>query len=151
MDSAQLNSIIDSLGREALEQIQLKKFQVMLEPVLASNKFYKKKLKAAGVKAPGDIRSLDDLKQLPFTTKQELSTDQTSNPPYGTNQTFDRDQYIRIHQTSGTTGEPFRCLDTKDSWHWWGECWAQVYKAAGVTSLDRIFFAFSSFGSHFFL
>lgn len=143
MESSQLSSIIDSLGREALTQIQLKKFQIMLKPILASNDFYRKKLNNAGVKSASDIRSMDDLKKLPFTTKQELSTDQASNPPYGTNQTFSKDKYIRIHQTSGTTGEPFRCLDTKESWQWWGQCWAEVYKAAGVTSMDRIFYAFS--------
>lgn len=143
MESSQLSSIIDSLGREALTQIQLKKFQIMLKPILAGNDFYRKKLNNAGVKSASDIRSMDDLKKLPFTTKQELSTDQASNPPYGTNQTFSKDKYIRIHQTSGTTGEPFRCLDTKESWQWWGQCWAEVYKAAGVTSMDRIFYAFS--------
>ncbi len=143
MESSQLNFIVDTLGREALTEIQLKKFQIMLESILAGNDFYRKKLNDAGVKSVSDIRSMDDLRKLPFTTKQELSADQAANLPYGTNQTFPRDEYIRIHQTSGTTGEPFRCLDTKESWHWWGQCWAEVYKAAGVTSKDRIFYAFS--------
>ena len=50
---------------------------------------------------------------------------------------------MRIHQTSGTTGEPLRCLDTVESWNWWSRCWSSVYRAAGVTAADRVFFAFS--------
>ncbi len=65
------------------------------------------------------------------------------NPPYGTNLTFPLELYTRIHQTSGTTGEPLRCLDTEESWDWWARCWAAVYRGAGVTPSDRIFFAFS--------
>jgi len=138
-----LDPFIETLGRAALEQIQLKKFQMMLGQVLTSNNFYRRKLGEAGVKRPEDIRSYEDLHKLPFTTKGELTRDQLDHPPYGTNLTFSRDKYIRMHQTSGTTGEPMRCLDTQESWDWWARCWSTVYQAAGVTSLDRIFFAFS--------
>jgi phenylacetate-CoA ligase len=95
------------------------------------------------VKRPEDIRLIEDLQRLPFTTKTELSMDQVENPPYGTNLTYTREHYIRIHHTSGTTAEPLRCLDTLESWEWWARCWAMVYRAAGVTAIDRIFFAFS--------
>jgi phenylacetate-CoA ligase len=124
-------------------QIQLKKFQMMLEPVLKTNTFYRHKLNEVGVKHPQDIKTRDDLRRLPFTVKQELSADQVAHPPYGTNLTFPRQSYTRIHQTSGTTGEPLLCLDTKESWNWWASCWTAVYNAAGVTPMDRIFFAFS--------
>lgn len=80
---------------------------------------------------------------MPFTTKVELSDDQGANPPYGTNLTFNQGMYTRIHQTSGTTGEPLRWLDTEESWNWWLRCWTAVYRAAGVSPQDRIFFAFS--------
>jgi phenylacetate-CoA ligase len=143
MQTSYLDPFIETLGREALGQIQLKKLQMMLGPVLKSNSFYQRKLRAAGIKYPEDLRTLEDLQLLPFTTKAELSADQASHPPYGTNLTFRRDQYTRIHQTSGTTGEPLRCLDTEESWNWWANCWATVYRAAGVTAMDRIFFAFS--------
>lgn len=115
----------------------------MLAQVLKSNAFWQRKLKDAGVEEPEDIRTLEDYRQLPFTTKEELSADQEAHPPYGTNITFPRSQYIRIHQTSGTTGEPLRWLDTEESWLWWARCWGTVYNAAGVKSGDSIFFAFS--------
>jgi phenylacetate-CoA ligase len=143
MEADYLDPFIETLGREALAQIQIKKFQMMLGPILKGNAFYNAKLSAAGVKRPQDLQTLADLKKLPFTTKIELSDNQAANPPYGTNLTFPRENYTRIHQTSGTTGEPLRCLDTEESWRWWARCWATVLKAAGVTSLDRIFFAFS--------
>jgi phenylacetate-CoA ligase len=138
-----LDPFLETLGSEALRQVQLKKFQLMLGTVLQGNAFYRKKFGAAALIDPGDLRSLDDLLYLPFTTKNELSIDQAQNPPYGTNLTFERTRYTRIHQTSGTTGEPLRCLDTEESWAWWARCWAAVYRAAGVTPADRIFFAFS--------
>ena len=143
MDTHYLDPFIETLGREALEQIQFKKCQMMLQSVLATNDFYKRKFGDVGIKDVADVRTFDDYRKLPFTTKSELSSDQISFPPYGSNLTFPREQYTRIHQTSGTTGQPLRCLDTEESWNWWARCWATVYKAAGVTPADRIFFAFS--------
>jgi phenylacetate-CoA ligase len=83
------------------------------------------------------------LNELPFTTKTELSEDQVAHPPFGSNLTYAIERYIRLHQTSGTTGRPLRFLDTAESWAWWRECWQPIYRAAGVTARDRIFFAFS--------
>ncbi len=143
MQTSYLDPFIETLGREALAQIQLKRFQMMLQPVLRSNAFYRRRLGAAGLTGPSEIGGFDDLQRLPFTTKGDLSADQEGNPPYGTNLTFPQTQYTRIHQTSGTTGEPLRWLDTEESWEWWARCWATVYRAAGVTARDRIFFAFS--------
>jgi phenylacetate-CoA ligase len=142
-DNHYLDRFIETMGRDALAEIQIKKFQMLLDRVLESNAFYKNKFEQAGISSSGDIRTLDDLYKLPFTTKQELSADQEASPPYGTNLTFLREQYTRIHQTSGTTGNPLRWLDTEESWKWWARCWASVYKAAGVQSNDKIFFAFS--------
>lgn len=143
METSYLDPFIETLGREALQQIQLKKLQMMLDPVMATNAFFKKKLRAAGVQAPRDLRTMDDLRRVPFTTKVELSLDQAEHPRYGTNLTYPVQRYTRIHQTSGTTGQPIRWLETDESWAWWARCWATVYHAAGVTSRDRIFFAFS--------
>jgi phenylacetate-CoA ligase len=137
------DSSTETLEREALEQFQLEKLQTVLASVLKTNEFYRKKLSEAGVKASEDIQTFDDYRRLPFTTKTELSADQASHPPYGTNLTYPRERYIRIHQTSGTTGQPLRWLDTEASWNWWAKCWGAVYRAAGVTAADRIFFAFS--------
>ena len=115
----------------------------MLAKVLETNSFYKQKLTVAGITNPNDIQTIRDYQQLPFTTKDELSADQVSHPPYGTNLTFPLEHYTCLHQTSGTTGSPLRWLDTRESWDWWGKCWRDIYNAAGVTSADRFLIAFS--------
>ena len=124
-------------------QTQLNRFREMLVPVLETNAFYRQKLTEAGIKHPNDVQTLTDYRQLPFTTKEELSADQVSHPPYGTNLTFPLEQYTCLHRTSGTTGSPLRWLDTAESWDWWGKCWGEVYRGAGVTSADRLMIAFS--------
>lgn len=143
MDFLGLGGFVENLGRTALEEIQLRRFQLLVDGLVKRNEFYTSKLKTAGIGSGNALRSWDAFRKLPFTTKQELAADQLANPPYGTNLTFPRDRYTRIHQTSGTTGEPLRCLDTDESWRWWADCWATVYRAVGVTPRDRIFFAFS--------
>ena len=143
METSYLDPFIETLGREALRQIQFKKLEMMLDPILSGNAFFNRKLRAAGIKTPKDLRTMDDLRSIPFTTKAELSQDQAEHPRYGTNLTYPVQRYTRIHQTSGTSGQPLRWLETDESWAWWARCWATVYHAAGVTSRDRIFFAFS--------
>ena len=105
-----------------------------LPEIQRDNPFYRAKLGSTEYRAVGD---------LPFTTKAELTEDQTGHPPFGTNLTYPLERYVRLHQTSGTTGRPLRLLDTAESWDWWRECWRPIYRAAGVTARDRIFFAFS--------
>ena len=124
-------------------KIQLCRLREMLAPVIETNVFYKEKLTEVGISQPSDIQTLSDYQQLPFTTKDELSADQVSHPPYGTNLTFPLERYTCLHQTSGTTGSPLRWLDTRESWDWWGKCWRDIYNAADVTSDDRFMIAFS--------
>lgn len=131
------------LDRDALESHQFGRLLQLLGPVLDSNPFYRQQLNAAGVKRPEDLASLDDFRRLPLTTRADFSADQVQHPPYGTNLTYPAERYTRIHQTTGTTGQRLRWLDTAESWDWWGRCWAQVYQGAGIGADDRIFFAFS--------
>jgi len=136
-------TFLETIGRRALAEFQMKKLQTVLQPLLQSNAFYRSKLHAAGVTSALDVSTIEDYRRLPFTTKEELSADQAATPPYGTNLTHPRESYTHIHQTSGTKGEPLRWLDTDQSWDWFARCWETVYRAAGVTAEDRIFFAFS--------
>ena len=112
----------------------------MLHTVLATNKFYCDKYADAGI---DQIEFTADLESLPFTTKSELVQNQLDHPPFGCDLTYPFENYIRIHQTSGTTGKPMYWLDTEQSWNWWADCWKLVFEAAGVSSRDRIYFAFS--------
>lgn len=130
----------DAPNRKALEALQIEKLSRMLETVLSANAFYRHKLFEKGFTKVG---SLEEFQQFPFTTKSQLVEDQATNPPFGTNLTYPVERYIRIHQTSGTTGRPIYWLDTEESWEWWGECWKTILEAAGVHAGDRIFYAFS--------
>ncbi len=132
----------ETLDREQLAALQLKKLQSMMSELWGRNRFYTAKWKTAGA-APGDIRSLDDLARLPLTTKGELMADQAQIGPFGTNLTYAVESYVRLHQTSGTTGVPLKVLDTAESWDWWGRCWAHVLAGSGVTAADRVFLAFA--------
>jgi len=127
-------------NRRALEEHQLKRFRKLLQEILQSNDFYRGKLLKNGVPK---VDSLEQLKELPFTTKNELVEDQLNHPAFGTDLTYPLERYIRIHQTSGTTGKPMYWLDTEESWEWWAECWKTIFQAARVHPGDRIYFAFS--------
>lgn len=143
MNSTYFNREIETANRDELTQHQSARMQTLLREVLASNPFYQKKLRQAGLNDPRDFKSLADIARLPFTRKQELVDDQEAVPPFGTDLTDPLDHYIRLHQTSGTAGRPMRWLDTRESWEWWARCWGAVYRAAGISEQDRIFFAFS--------
>lgn len=138
-----MSSINAEPDRDELVESQLRRLRDMLVPVLRDNAFYREKLTDAGLSGAGDVRTLDHYRRLPFTTKAELSADQDAHPPYGSNLTYRLRDYVRVHQTSGTTGRPLRWLDTRQSWDWFAGCWRRVFDGAGVTPDDRLFFAFS--------
>src|SRR6516165_9674866 len=128
--------------REALESIQARRLSALLAEILPLNRFYIRKLAEAGLE-PEDLRTPADLQRLPFTTKDELLADQKQHPPYGEIHTYPLHRYARLHQTSGSTGQSLRWLDTPETWNWCLENWRRIYNMAGVTSDDRLFFAFS--------
>jgi phenylacetate-CoA ligase len=124
----------------SLDQIraeQLARLRRHLPEVLRDNPFWRARLH--------EVRGWDDFERLPLTTKDDLVADQSEHPPFGTNLTYPLERYVRVHQTSGSSGtHPLRWLDTADSWGWWRRVWADhVYPAAGVTPEDRVFLAFS--------
>ena len=133
---------IETMPRKALEALQLTKLRSMLQQIYGPNRFYTEKLDAAGIH-PESIKTLDDLKRLPLTSKSELVQAQSDALPLGSNATFEESAYSRFHQTSGTTGTPLRVLDTPESWDWWGRCWGHVLAGAGLTENDRLFVPFS--------
>jgi phenylacetate-CoA ligase len=135
--------------REAITARQLERLRALLAGIIPHNSFWTRKLTAAGLVRsdgaldPSAFVSLADLRRLPFTTKSELVEDQAAHPPYGTNLTYLLADYSRLHQTSGTTRVPLRWLDTPSSWNWFMDCWAQIYRLAGLERSDRLAFPFS--------
>ena len=90
----------ETLPREEIEKIQLERLKETVARVYANVEPYRKKMDDAGVK-PEDIQSLDDLKKLPFVTKQDMR----DNYPFGLF-AVPKDKLVRIHASSGTTGKP---------------------------------------------
>jgi phenylacetate-CoA ligase len=126
------NDEFETLPREAIEALQLKRLQHTLERVCATVPFYKKRFSEAGI-SPADVRTLDDLRRLPFTLKQDMR----DNYPYGLF-AVPLDQIVRIHASSGTTGKPTVVGYTKRDIDNWAELMARSFAAAGITRGDVI-------------
>ncbi len=121
---------------------QLTALNRLIEVVASNNPFYKAKLEAC--QGLGGFESLEEFSaRMPFTTRAEIAEDHQSNPPYGTNLSYPIEEYTRIHQTSGTTGQPIAWLDTQESWNWLLENWKIIWRACGAREGDVAIFPFS--------
>jgi phenylacetate-CoA ligase len=119
------------------------RLRALVRETLGANPFWTAKWRAAGLASADDLRGWDDFRRLPLTRKRELVDDQAAHPPFGTNLTFPLERYVRVHQTSGTSGQPIRWLETQASWDWWAHCWGFVLAGAGLGPGDRVYFPFS--------
>ncbi len=133
---------LETLDRAALGEWQGAALSRLLRHIHGRNRFYTRKLDAAGID-PAALSLPADLRRLPLTTKAELVADQQAAPPWGTALTEPLEHYTRYCQTSSTTGKPMRWLDTNESWQWMLDCWKTVFRAAGIGAGDRVFFPFS--------
>ena len=128
---------LEGLDPTALENYQLERLNALLSQILPHNKFYEEKL--GNIQWP--LESLESVKQLPFTSKDELITGESSD--VAANLTYPIERYTRMHRTSGTRGRPIVVLDTAEDWQWWIDCWQFVLDAADVGEKDRALMAFS--------
>lgn len=126
------NEEFETLPRPALEALQLKRLQTVLERVHANVPFYRDSFDKAGIK-PNAVKSLADLQQLPFTTKQDMR----DSYPYGLF-AAPMDEIVRIHASSGTTGKPTVVGYTHRDIETWSELMARSFVAAGAHKGDII-------------
>ena len=124
------NPEMESLEREELEKLQLKKLKETLRFLKNSSSKLKEKYKDI---EPEDIKSLEDLKFLPFTTKEDLR----KCYPFD-HIAVDISECVRMHTSSGTTGTPVINAMTKEDVKQWGEIMARCLVCAGLTSEDRL-------------
>lgn len=134
---------VESRDPERLHGDQWRRFQALVRETLGANPFWTARWRAAGVTSAEDLRGWDDFRRLPLLRKTDLVEDQVATPPFGSNLTYPLDRYVRVHQTSGTTGHPIRWLETQASWDWWARCWGFVLAAAGIAPGDRVYVPFS--------
>jgi phenylacetate-CoA ligase len=126
------NEEYETMPREALEAIQLRRLQSVVARVYNTVPFYKKRFDEAGIK-PDDITTLEDLRTLPFTYKDDLR----DNYPFGMF-TVPMDNVVRIHASSGTTGKPTVVGYTARDIQTWSELMARTLMAGGATKGDMI-------------
>ncbi|OHD54612.1 MAG: phenylacetate--CoA ligase [Spirochaetes bacterium GWF1_51_8] len=139
------NSEIETMPQGKLKEFQLEKLKKTIRYTYDNVKFYRNKLDSMKVK-PEDIKTLEDIRKLPFTTKNELR----ENFPYGLFARPMKD-VVRIHASSGTTGKPTVVGYTKNDLELWAECIARLASAGGVTSDDiaQISFGYGLFTGGF--
>ncbi len=122
----------ETLPREALEAIQLKRLQHLAERVYATVPFYKKAFDEKGIK-PDAIKCLEDLQKLPFTMKQDLR----DNYPFAMF-AMPMENIVRIHASSGTTGKPTVVGYTRRDIDTWSTLMARTLSAAGTHKGDIV-------------
>lgn len=126
----------ETLPREELAKLQLFRLQDVCRRVYANVPFYKKRFDELGVR-PEDVRSLDDLRRLPFTTKQDLR----NNYPYGLF-AVPRANIARVQASSGTTGQAVVAGYTARDLDIWADLVARCLCASGVTPTDIVHVAY---------
>jgi phenylacetate-CoA ligase len=126
------NEEFETLPREALEALQLKRLRSLVDRVYGTVPFYRKKLEEAGYR-PGDIHSLKDLSRLPFTTKIDLR----DTYPFGLF-AVPMERVVRIHASSGTTGKPVVVGYTRRDIDTWAELMARTLSCGGTTKGDIV-------------
>lgn len=126
----------ETLPREEMEALQLRRLRDLCNRVYANVPFYRKRFDEAGI-SPADIKSLADLKLLPFTEKQDLR----DYYPFGLF-AVPRDHIVRLHASSGTTGKAVVVGYTARDLETWAELMARSMSAAGVSRSDVVHIAY---------
>lgn len=143
------NQYNECMPREQLEEVQLLKLKQVVERVFYNVPFYRQKFQEMGLE-PSDIKTLADLKKLPFTTKQDLR----DNYPFGMFATPMSD-IVRVHASSGTTGKPTVVGYTRGDLNTWAEIMARALTCCGTTKNSVIQIAYGyglftgGFGVHY--
>ncbi len=122
----------ETMPREDLEAIILRRLKATLDRVYANVPFYRNKFEENSI-SPNDIQSLKDLKRIPFTTKEDLR----DNYPFGMF-SVPMNNVVRIHASSGTTGKPTVVGYTARDVSTWAELMARSLAAGGATREDII-------------
>jgi len=130
------NKEIETMSQEELKKIQSERLVKLVKYVYDNVEFYRKRMDENGVK-PEDIKGLEDIDKLPFTTKNDLR----DNYPFGLF-AVPQSKIVRIHASSGTTGKPTVVGYTADDLEIWAECVARCFSMANVDENDIVQIAY---------
>jgi len=134
------NKTIETIDPEELKKLQEQKLREQIKYTYEKSKFYQQKFKEVGL-IPEDIQSTEDLKKIPFTTKDELRESQENHPPLGVHAAVAMDKIIRIHSSSGTTGKPSFVGITRHDQQVWTEITARSIYTQGIRPKDVVIHA----------
>lgn len=126
------NETKECMSRDELSSLQSARLVKLVDYVYHNVDFYRKKMQALGIE-PGDIRGIEDISKLPFTTKDDLR----DNYPFGLF-AVPHSQIVRVHASSGTTGKATVVGYTRHDIDIWAECVARCFSMAGLTKNDII-------------
>ena len=124
------------MSREEMRQLQGARLRKLVDNVYHNVPFYREKMQAMNI-MPDDIKTIDDIKKLPFTTKQDLR----DNYPFGLN-AVPQSAIVRVHASSGTTGNPTVVGYTRRDLAIWSESIARCLAAFGASREDTISVAY---------
>jgi len=122
----------ECMDREVMRKMQGKRLHNIVKNVYHNVTFYRTKMQELGVE-PGDIKSMDDIVKLPFTTKQDLR----DNYPFGL-ALAPESEYVRIHASSGTTGKPTMVPHTRKDLEMFAECVCRAICCSGGSKDDVV-------------
>lgn len=132
---------LEVASRQTMRGVQTTRLREQVRHAHAHSGFYRRKMDEAGV-VPDEIQELEDLKRLPFTTKDELKECQRERPPWGDILAVPFENCLRVHFTSGTTGRPVAVLDTPEDWRGFFGSYARGLYAMGIRPSDMVMTAF---------
>ena len=132
-----LNPSIETMGRKELLELQLERLQIVVNQAYSNVDFYRKRFDEARL-SPDEIKTLDDLRRIPFTTRKDL----LDNYPYGMFAVPLRD-VVRLQFPLGMYGNPIVIGYTREDLKMWNELVARVMAAIGITEHDIIQVAFN--------
>jgi phenylacetate-CoA ligase len=142
MASRYLEPRVERASRAEMTRLQTRRLRAQVAHAAAASPFYKRKFREAGVRA-ATVRTLEGLRALPFTTKDELKENQAARPPWGDLLAVPIADVLRVHMTSATTGRPLAFLDTAEDWYGFYHSYARSLHAFGVRRSDMVMAAFS--------
>ena len=131
---------METMDPENLKSLQQSRLKKQLNYVWKNSPFYQRKFKESGI-SPKDFKSLEDLKKFPFTTKDELRESQAQHPPLGNHVAAPMEKIIRIHSSSGTTGQPSFVGITKHDHRVWTNITGRSIYTQGVRPDDIVLHA----------
>ena len=124
------NREVETMSRDALEALQLKGLQKTLRRVWGCE-WWRDLLRKRGMSDPEDVKSLDDLRNLPFLTKEDFREAYPLKMS-----TVDRRELLEFHMSSGSTGTPVVMAYTKNDLNQWADCMARCFTMAGLEAGD---------------